>query len=886
MGALNYALLAFNRGRISTLALARSDFKRLEMSAETQTNWMPRSLGSMMLRPGWEYTGASRGNLRSVSLPFVFALGDTARLELTNGIMRVWVDDELVTRPAVTTAVSNGTFDTDLTGWTDLDGGSAVSSWVTGGYMSLVGTGNAAALRRQQVTVGGADAGIRHALTILIERGPVTIRVGSTAGGDQYIGETTLRTGAHSLAFTPTGDFYIDLFNYNEPAALVNSITVAPAGVMEIPAPWLEADLNMVRIDQSGDIVFVACSGYRQRQIERRGTDSWSIVLYQSNDGPFRIQNVGPITITPNGTSGDISLTASAPLFRSTQIGTLFRLTQSGQRSDVELTGADQFSAPIRVTGVEGTRAFAIIITGTWSATITLQYSVGEPGDWVDATSGSFTSNVSISYDDTLDNQVIYYRIGIKSGNYVSGTANATLSLSSGSQTGTARVTGFTSSTVVSAAVLEPFGSTGATSDWSESYWSDYRGFPSSVAFYEGRLWWSGKDRVQGSVSDAFFSFDDETEGDSGPINRSIGSGPVDTIYWLMPVQRLLLGGAGTISAVRSSSFDEPLTPTNYNRKDISTQGSATPAAVKIDTSAVFVQRGGIRVFEAAYSGDAYDYVANDLTVHVPEIGEPGIVKVVVQHQPEKRIHCIRSDGTVAIQVYDPGEEINCWIDVETAGFVEDAVVLPGTVEDQVYYTVRRTINGSTRRYHEKWALESECQGATLNKQADSFVAYTGAQAPLNALSHLEGQEVVCWADGTDRGVFTVSGGTIPVNCAQGAVVGLGYEARYKSVKLAYGVENGTALCQKKRINRLGVIAQNIHPLGLRYGPDFDTLDDMPAVEDYARIDQNAIRSQYDEEMFEFPGDWSTDSRLCLTASAPRPVTLLACVIGIEAHSK
>ena len=37
------------------------------------------------------------------------------------------------------------------------------------------------------------------ALRIVIERGPVTLRVGSTASGDEYINETVLRTGTHSL---------------------------------------------------------------------------------------------------------------------------------------------------------------------------------------------------------------------------------------------------------------------------------------------------------------------------------------------------------------------------------------------------------------------------------------------------------------------------------------------------------------------------------------------------------------------------------------------------------------------------------------------------------------------------------------------------------------
>lgn len=904
MGSIDTTLNAFNRGRISPLALARTDFKRTALSADVQTNWMPRALGSMMLRPGLGYTGATRSNLRAISLPFVFSNDDTARLELTNLAMRVWVNDVLVTRPAVTSAITNGTFDTDLSGWSDQDSGSAVSSWLTGGYLSLVGTGTATAKRRQQVTVAGGNIGVRHALDIAISRGPVLIRVGSTAGGDEYVSEATLLTGFHSLAFTPAGDFYIDLFSFTEAASLVDSIAVAAAGVMAITTTWAAADLPALRWDQSGDVVFVACSGQRQRRIERRAVDSWSVVVYQSDDGPFMIENVGPVTVAPSGTSGDITLTASESLFRATQVGALFKLVQSGQAQEVSVTASDQWSAPIRVTGIDGTRVFAVIITGTWVGTVTLQYSVANPGDWVDAASGSFTANAAISYDDTLDNQIIYYRIGMKSGAFVSGTADCLLSYSSGSQTGIARVTKYTSPTVVDAAVLSNFGNAGATSDWSESYWSAHRGFPSAVCLYEGRLWWSGKDRVWGSISDSYNSFDDAFIGDAGPISRSIGSGPVDKVGWLLPMQRMLLGGQGKIYSARSTSLDEPLTGLNFNIKGISTQGTAQINGVVVDTSGVFVQRSGIRIFEASYDPGSYDYVVSELTQLIPEIGEPGIVKIVIQHQPEKRLHCVRTDGTVAVMVYDRQEEVTCWIDIEApGGLIEDAVVLPGTGEDQVYYTVKRTINGGVVRYHEKWAPEDECRGFPVAKLSDAHGVYSGvATTTITGLSHLEGEEVVCWgwntgtpftnadgeAIGRDLGVFTVTGGMIAALpfAVTNAVIGLAYTAQYKSTKLAYAVEAGTALTMKKRVAQLGLIGRWLHASGVRYGPDFDSLDDLPMVERAMTVDPNDMRSAYDEEQFPFDGRWDVDSRVCIEAASPRPATILALVIGMESHSK
>lgn len=720
MAQARLARLNFNRGLLSPLAAARKDLDRNGLSADISINWMPRSLGSMMLRPGWEYIGASASNALSKSLRFVRSATNKARLECTANGLRVWYQDALVTRVSVATTIANGGFDANVASWTDADEAGATSAWLAGGYLSLIGNGTNAAIRTQQVTVAAPAQNVEHALRIIIARGPVVFRCGSTSGGDEYITETTLGTGTHSLAFTPTGDFHLQFSNARLATSLVDSIQVEAAGVMVLPVPWAAGDLASIRYDQSADVLYVGSQGFQQRKIERRGNTSWSIVLYEPEDGPFRLVNTTSITIAASAISGDVTLTASKALFRSGHVGALFRLTSSGQLETAALTGADQFTAPIRVIGVGGQRAISILITGTWVATLTLQYSVAAPGTWVDVL--NFTTNQAISYNDELDNQIVYYRIGIKGGNYTSGTANATLVHTSGSTVGIARITAYSSATSVSAAVIDTLGSTVATSDWNEGTWSSYRGYPNVPILHEGRLWHWGRDRVAGSESDLYEDFDDTEIGDAGPIQRSIGSGPVETVHWAASLTRMLVGVA-TMSAdvdcgiingnspleARSTSFDDPLTPTNFNMK----RASAT---------AVYVDQSAARLFEADFNVDRQAYETNDLSLLVPELNASGITVLGVQHRPDTRIHCRRNDGSVGVLVFDKAENVICWTEVITSGVVEDVCILPGAVEDDVYYTVQRTINGSTVRYHEKWALESECIGGILNKQADSFL--------------------------------------------------------------------------------------------------------------------------------------------------------------------
>ncbi len=888
----NVGLLAFNRGRISRLGLARTDIERTAMSAETMTNWMPRVLGSMMLRPGLGYLGATRSNLAARYLPFVFSTDDTALVELTDLTMRVWVNDVLITRPAVSSAVANGTFDANLTSWTDNDESGGTSAWVTGGYMGLTGNGTNSAIRDQQVTVAAGDQNVEHALRVVIQRGPVVMSIGSTAGGGEYLDEAVLETGAHSLAFTPTGDFHVRFASRLKRQVLVDSCVVESAGVMTVATPWPAAILDKIRIDQSGDVLYVAAEGYQQRKIERRATRSWGCPRYAPEDGPLRVENVGPITITPSALSGNITLTASKRLFKTTHVGALYRISSEGQTVEADATAENQFTNAIRVTGVGTNRSFTINLTGTWVATVTLQRSItSDSGPWTDVAT-TYTANTTTVITDGLDNQIVWYRIGVKTGNFTSGTVELQLLYNLGSVDGVTRVTAYTSPTVVSAEVITDLGGTAATDIWAEGEWSDYRGWPTSVALHQGRLWWSGKDGVWGSVSDSYQSFGENVEGDSGPIARSIGSGPVDTINWILPGQRLLLGSEGAELSCISNSLDEPLTPTNFNIKPASTQGSAAVAAVKVDNAGVYIQRGGTRVFQLEFDDGRLDYNSLDLTQFIPEMGQPRIVRMAVQRQPDTRIHAIRSDGTVALALFDRLEEVLCWCDIETDGLIEDVVTLPGVSgeeEDQVYYVVARSINGSTVRYLEKWAPEDQCRGAAVNKLADSYITYSGAATTtITGLTHLEGETVVVWGASKDLGTKVVSGGQITglSESVTFAVVGVGYTAQWKSAKLAYAARQGTALTQTKRIPYLGLILADTHHDGLQFGPDFDNLDDISQTIRGAAVAADSIHTALDEEQIGFPGEWSTDSRLCLQAVAPRPCTLLAAVIQVETKER
>jgi hypothetical protein len=435
------------------------------------------------------------------------------------------------------------------------------------------------------------------------------------------------------------------------------------------------------------------------------------------------------------------------------------------------------------------------------------------------------------------------------------------------------------------------------------------------VALHGGRLSHAQGGSLFLSVSDDYENFDDTTVGDAGPIVRTLGSGPVDSIQYLISLLRLVIGTLGGEITARSSSLDEPLTPTNCSASmPFSTQGAASLRAVKIDTRAVYVQRSGRKLLVAGAGGQGStsgDYEASELTMLVPELLTAGVVSIAVQRQPDTRIHCVLANGRVAICTYEPAEDVLAWTmwkgDTGTAPTVERAMSLPGADEDAVYYHIRRTINGSTKRYLEKWAKESECEGDTgLTWLMDCARSYTdtGRVTLLDAVAqHLVGESVVAWGS-LDTGStphvdlspdvsgvqtrYTVdTGGDVQLSTSvHHAVVGLPYRADWKSTKLAYAAQAGTALTQMKRTDKLGFVLQQAHNDSIFFGSDSGHLDPLPRMINGAQVDPDHIFETFDQVSMPFPGLWDPDSRIHLRAKSPRPVTVLAIVPTVQTNER
>lgn len=102
--------------------------------------------------------------------------------------------------------------------------------------------------------------------------------------------------------------------------------------VAELATPWSAAQIAQLNWTQSADTLLVVHPDVAPRKITRTGVDTWTMAewSYFEENGilfvPCHKFAEDAVTLTPSGTSGSITLSASAPVFQADHAGLRFRV--------------------------------------------------------------------------------------------------------------------------------------------------------------------------------------------------------------------------------------------------------------------------------------------------------------------------------------------------------------------------------------------------------------------------------------------------------------------------------------------------------------------------------------------------------------------------------
>lgn len=162
---------------------------------------------------------------------------------------------------------------------------------------------------------------------------------------------------------------------------------------------------------------------------------------------------------------------------------------------------------------------------------------------------------------------------------------------------------------------------------------------------------------------------------------------------------------------------------------------------------------------------------------------------------------------------------------------------------------------------------------------------YGAEVSAVSGLDHLEGETVTIYADQSDAGTAVVSGGQVSLPKAASVVhIGLPFVSRWKSLKLAYGAQKGTALIQPKAVKNIGFVLYRTGP-GISYGHSFENM--KPLLTRFASGAWGAPVPLFTGEVFQgFDARYSSDTRIHLEVRGPAPARVLAYVPFIDERDR
>ena len=742
------------------------------------------------------------------------------------------------------------------------------------------------AIGRSAITTAAPSSEVSFSFTIT--RRPLVMRVGTTAGAQDIIEDATFEPGDHVYSFTPGVSPYYVEFQLREvgEAVLSGFARVAP-GLLTLPTPYATAFLRSIRSEQSLNVQWLADGFTCPRALERRGNSSWSMRLFQPKDGPFENDDTSDTTMTPSALTGTATVTASTAVFKQTDVGSLIRLTQAGQFETASGGVLSATTDSIRVAGSgAAARTFYYTVSGTFTASVTLQRSVGNELNFVDVV--TVTTATSASLYDSLDAQVVYYRLKVTA--YTSGTAVMSLTYSGGLTDGIGRIFSVDADNAVTVDVLEPFATTTATSIWARGSWSDRFGWPTAPALFDGRLTWLRSGRRWQSASDDFESYKLGAE-DADAISGSI-PGQLNFPVWMKAAERLVFGTSGGEGFFTTGSMDDVMTPSNTRARVRTQRGSYGADATLAEGAPVYIDRSGRELAIMLFNGDSSYDLFNLARMHrdIAGVGSGALIEVSYQTKPEKRIYAVRDDGQCAVQLLDLNERIGGFsriVPVGTNAAIESVCAMPAAPEDAIFRVVKRTIDGGTTRYVEKLSRE-RWTDSTLAWRLECAIEYDGAATTaITGLDHLEGEDVYAWGDGRISGPYEVTSGAITLDYeVEYAIIGLRYQGRYKGPRVASGGSFGGTLTQYKKVERLGLLLLNTPGGGISWGRSLSALGDTLPDRSVTGTFDSPLELQTGDFSFPINGSWDKDARVCIQMNGTGPATVLGLVVGAVTNER
>lgn len=532
---------------------------------------------------------------------------------------------------------------------------------------------------------------------------------------------------------------------------------------------------------QSADTVIVVHENLEPIKILRGATDSdWTASTLSFSHVPkyaFTLNIDSPqYTITPSATSGNITLTASSV---TTDTGT----AQAGTSNTITLKNATSYTSDdqcnglsLHLTGGTGSGQYRHISDYDATTKIATVYPA-----WTTAPDNTTQYEVKAFGNDSVDEYVV---------------ANNGF--------GRARITQYVSDTSVKAYVEIPFFDTSAltSGDWELEYgyedtWSNNRGWPRSVVFHEGRLYFGGsKERpstIWGSRVTDFFNFDPGEALDDASVEATLDTGTFNAIVDMYAGRNLQIFTTGGEFYV-PQTLDDPITPANLIVKAQTSFGMKPGLRVQnVDGATLFIQRQGKAIQEFIFSDSVNAYTSDKISLlssHLLKSPEEMAVRVATSTDEGDRLMLVNGDdGSIACYTLLRSQNVIAPSEWTTDG----EFISIGVDVDDIYVVVKRNVNSANVYYVEVFDPNTLLDSAT-----------TGTTGASVNMAHLEAETVQIIRDGIVEPTQVVGASPHTVTFVSAATasfqVGLNFTPTIKTLPVEPNLPSGSLKGFKKRI--------------------------------------------------------------------------------------
>ena len=701
MARASFMQTSFLGGEWSKFVQGRMDSEKYKISLNLCQNYYPLEEGALMRRQGTRYIAHTRGGTAGRVIPLSFRENSSFQMAHTDGYLRfvagqslvfenetIVISDISTANPAVVTASTT-----------------LPSNWVTG-----------------KTIMFAFDNSHGCPAPYLFNRQFVITKLsGTTFSIADALTGTDIDGAVAAYTYVGPGD---------DAAYLVHELTT----------PYTDGEWETIRAVHDETSAILLQGDFIPQVVTETAVGSGLFQIADADllDGPYLDENTETTTLTPSGTSGSITITASSVVginedtgFQSTDVGRLVRLRSSPSA----WSSGSTYAVGDLVTGTDDNIYTSLIASNT------AHDPTSDVVNWSVAPSGHVWNWGEITA--------------------VGSTTSATLLL----RGATALI------------------NANATTHWRLGVFSDTTGWPTCGSYHEGRLWLSGVigNRVDGSKSNDPYNFSptsvDGTVADNNAVSATAKSTDVNDIFWMQSKEDgLYFGTQASEWRIRASGYDDPITPFTIQFRRVSNYGSYNAEPIAAPVASAFIQARRRKVLEMIPSGDSAEI--ENLSLTAGHLTSNYLAEIVWQQEPMSTIWARTDAGELLGCVYkrDASTFVAGWHKTYLGGTgardIKSISVGPsenGTSD--VLYMVTANAGGihyiealtelfdDGKEDWEAWFLD----GGT-NVSHGEIVTVSGTDyLRLYGLWPYEGKEITVVLGGLDCGDYTVANGFVDV---------------------------------------------------------------------------------------------------------------------------